>query len=109
MLTYEVRIYKITNMCEQNKFITAKEAFELLSEEELKTPYCVYENLSKNDNYNYGHTKEDILELRFLSMLTKINDEEEKDDEDDYEIFVGVKLKINVKKCKQKIVDYWFE
>lgn len=106
--TFEVRIYDISRLVDQNqRFSTAKEAFELLTVEELNEPHCVYENLNRKDNYNYGHGKEDIIQLRYLGMLSRIEDEEY--DEDSDKIFIGIKVRINKNERIVKIVDYWFE
>ena len=111
-LTYEVRIYNISrifNECKDN-FSQPYEAYKLLTREEMKNPYCVYENLSKEDSYNYGHSKDDILDLQMLRMITKdLNDEIIEEDEEEEGIFVGVKVIINLKNKMEKIVDCWFE
>lgn len=107
-MRYQVRIYDISRLVDDNQmFTTAREAYELLTKEELKNPHCIYLNLSKKDNYNYGHSKEDILQLRYLSMLSRIEGEEY--DEDIDKIFLGIKCKVIDTEKILKIVDYWFE
>jgi len=101
---YEVKIYNISKMCDTREFTTPKEAYKLLTIEEINDPHCVYENIDKSDNYNYGHSKEDVLELRFLNLLTKDIKGEECDDDENSEIFLGIKIN-----KKGKISDYWFE
>lgn len=96
LFTYEVRQYDISKMIDIIKCVdTPKEVYNLLTYEELINPHCIYENLTKKDKY-VGIDINCIIER--MKMMDK-----------DEETFLCVKVKINIKTKKEKIVDYWFE
>lgn len=89
--TYEVRQYNISKIIEfVGYYDTPKEVYKLLTREELRDPHCVYENLSKKDKY---------IGVDVCDLIERI----------DEELFVCIKVKINVETKKEKIVNYWFE
>jgi hypothetical protein len=94
---YEVRQYNAFRIIKQ-KFNTAKEAYKLLTNEELIEPYCVYENISKKDDYKFGGFN-DIIE--WMNKIEKMDDE--------YVPLICVKIRINIDTGLKKILDYWFE
>jgi len=94
---YEVRQYNAFRIIKQ-KFNTAKEAYKLLTNEELIDPYCVYEKISKKDDYKAGGFNDKI---EWMNKIEKMDDE--------YIPLICVKIRINVDTGLKKILDYWFE
>ena len=102
LFTYEVRQYDISKMIDIIEYVnTPKEVYKLLTREELLNPHCVYENLTKKDKY-IG------IDIGYIIERIKRMDKDEEDKEDE-ETFLCVKVKINIKTKKEKILDYWFE
>lgn len=93
---YEVRQYNAFRIIKQ-QFNTAKDAYKLLTNEELIDPHCVYENISKKDDYKSGGYDDKI------EWMNKI----EKTDEDIP--LICIKIRINTDTGSKKILDYWFE
>jgi hypothetical protein len=93
--TYEVRQYNASRIIEQKQFSTAKDAYKLLTKKELKDPYCVYENISKKDDYK-AEAFNDKTE-----WIKKMNDEDCP--------LICVIIRYNMEKRTKKILDYWFE
>jgi hypothetical protein len=92
---YEVRQYNASRIIKKEQFNTAKDTYELLTRKELEDPHCVYENISKKDDYKDGEFDDKTEWMR------KMNDE-------DFPL-ICVIIRINVKTRSKKILDYWFE
>jgi hypothetical protein len=104
LFTYEVRQYDISKMINIIEYVnTPKEVYKLLTREELLNPHCVYENLTKKDKY-IGIDIDCIIE-----RIKRMNEDEEDETDETNETFLCVKVKINIKTKKEKILDYWFE
>lgn len=95
---YEVRQYNISRIIEDKQFDTAKDAYKLLTTEELRDPYCVYENVDKKDNYKFGGFDN---KKEFIKRINKIDDE--------HCPLICIQLRINIDTGSTKILDYWFE
>jgi hypothetical protein len=95
---YEVRQYNALKIIKQ-QFNTAKEAYKLLTNEELIDPHCVYENISKKDDYKAGGFNDKI---EWMNKIDKMDSE--------YIPLICVKIRINTADTGlKKILDYWFE
>lgn len=95
---YEVRQYNAHKIIKNQQFNTAKEAYKLLTNEELIDPHCVYENISKKDDYKADGFNDKI---EWMNKIDKMDDE--------YIPFICVKIRINIDTGLKKILDYWFE
>ncbi len=95
---YEVRQYNALRIIKNQQFNTAKEAYKLLTNEELIDPHCVYENISKKDDYKAGGFNDKI---EWMNKIDKMDDE--------YVPLICVKIRINIDTGLKKILDYWFE
>jgi hypothetical protein len=94
---YEVRQYNAFRIIKNQQFNTAKEGYKLLNEE-LIDPHCVYENISKKDDYKTGGFNDKI---EWMNKIDKMDDE--------YVPLICVKIRINIDTGLKKILDYWFE
>jgi len=95
---YEVRQYNAHIIIKNQQFNTAKEAYKLLTNEELIDLHCVYENISKKDDYKAGGFNDKI---EWMNKIDKMDDE--------YVPLICVKIRINIDTGLKKILDYWFE
>jgi DnaJ-class molecular chaperone len=97
-----VRQYNASRIIEHEEFDTAEEAYELLTKKELKDPYCIYENISKKDDYKFGGFDDK------MEWIKKIKDMNEDENNDNIPL-ICVKVRINIETRSKKILDYWFE
>lgn len=95
---YEVRQYNVSRIIENEQFDTAKEAYKLLTNEELKDPHCVYENVGKKDNYKFGGF---YYKKELIKRIENIDHENCP--------LICIQIRINVVTNSTKILDYWFE